>query len=81
MDDGRTFGVKLDLPQREPNWIGCGYCHALVFSTEPPHGQGQPCPLKAKGDEAYVAMLDAQRVSYLRQAPAIESMGAATDSR
>lgn len=51
-------------------WVNCPYCAAVSWNA-PPHGEGQPCPLKLSADEAYVSMLDAQRMSYLRSGVAM----------
>jgi hypothetical protein len=56
--------------------VTCQYCHAIKFGAVP-HGDGGPCPLKMKVDEAYVSMLDAQRAAYLRQGVAMEDMSGA----
>ena len=44
---------------------GCSICGALSLD-EPPHSWGEPCPQKVAVDEAYIAMLDAQRMSHIR---------------
>jgi len=45
-------------------WINCGYCFAYKWG-EPPHGSGMPCPVKLRESDAYVAMLEAQKASYV----------------
>ena len=54
----------------------CSICGA-VQQGEWPHPFGAPCPLNVALDEAYIAMLDAQRMSYIRSAGGVEAMGEA----
>ncbi len=56
-------------------WVACGYCHAISLGA-PPHGQGQPCPLKVEYEAAYMKMLDAQTASYDRSGFAMNDMTA-----
>lgn len=49
-------------------WCGpCSICGAVGWGKWP-HPEGEPCPQKVFIDEAYVAMLDAQRAYYERAA-------------
>jgi hypothetical protein len=57
----------------EGQYCACGYCHAVTWEGSP-HPEGEPCPLKLRVDEAYIAMLDAQRMSYLRQGVMAEDL-------
>ena len=45
--------------------VACGYCYAISIGA-PPHGEGQPCPMKVAAEVAYVGMLEAQQASYAR---------------
>lgn len=56
--------------------VNCPYCAALSYGA-PPHGEGQPCPLKVRVDEAYIEKLDAERMALIRHAPAMQDMGEA----
>lgn len=58
-----------------PNWFTCGYCHASAFGG-PPHNT-DPCPMKVREHEAYVAMLEAQRASHQGAGFAVADMGEA----
>lgn len=49
----------------QTQWVTCGYCGATSLNA-PPHGQGQPCPMKVATEAAYVEMLEAQTASHLR---------------
>ena len=57
----------------ELSWVACSVCGAISLGA-PPHGQGQACPQRLKTDEAYIQMLDAQRMSYLRSAGSMEDI-------
>lgn len=57
----------------DPDWIYCPYCAACTWNS-PPHGEGQPCPLKLEMDKTTREMLDAQRMSYVRSGAAIGDM-------
>ena len=45
--------------------VACGYCHAISVGA-PPHGEGQPCPMKVAAEAAYIGMLEAQKASHTR---------------
>ena len=57
-------------------WFSCGNCHALGWGG-PVHGEGNPCPLKMDVDRAYVEMVDAQRMSYVRSGASLGDLMAA----
>lgn len=46
-------------------WIPCNYCFAISLGA-PPHGQGQPCPMKIATEVLYREMLEAQTASHTR---------------
>lgn len=60
-----VFVAEAVYGQREV--FRCDRCFAMTQGA-PPHGWGEPCPQTIASDEAYVAMLDAQRMAYIRQA-------------
>lgn len=45
-----------------PGWVNCPYCHAISLGA-PPHGQGQPCPMKVATEIAYVESLEASKAA------------------
>jgi len=51
----------------------CPICGASG-KNNPPHGWLQACPYKLQELEAYVQMLDAQRMSYIRSSGSMEMM-------
>jgi hypothetical protein len=53
----------------EGQWFTCGNCGAYHLGG-PPHGGDVSCPLAVAVNEATVAMLDAQRMSYIRNGSA-----------
>lgn len=61
------------LADGNPAIIVCPACGA-TGSGEPPHGWREPCPSKVAVDEAYIAMLDAQRMAHIRSASGVESI-------
>jgi len=64
--------------ESDPNQIygPCPICGAVGLG-EWPHAWREPCPQKVKIDEAYVAMLDAQRMSYIRTGGAMGDVSSA----
>jgi hypothetical protein len=54
-------------------WVACGYCHAISLGA-PPHGQGQPCPMKIVSEMVYVEMMEAQTASHNRSGFAMNDM-------
>ena len=61
--------------RRQGEWCGpCSVCGAVAWERWP-HPEGEPCPRKVAIDDAYIAMLDAQRMSFLRSGVAVEEMG------
>ena len=53
--------MTLPSPQvAQSKWIECGYCHAMALGV-PPHGEGQPCPLRVRATTAYIESQDAQK--------------------
>jgi hypothetical protein len=54
-------------------WVACGYCYATSLGA-PPHGQGQPCPMKVATEATYVAMMEAQAASHNRSGFAMNDM-------
>lgn len=63
----------MSVAPNEIRWVPCGYCHAISLGA-PPHGQGQPCPLKIVSESVYVEMLEAQTASYNRSGFAMNDM-------
>lgn len=53
--------------------IACPYCGALSYGA-PPHGEGQPCPLKVRVDEAYIEKLDAERMAQIKMQVGMSDM-------
>ena len=56
-----------------PGWVNCPYCHAISLGA-PPHGQGQPCPMKVATEIAYVRSLEAAAAAHNRSGFAMNDM-------
>jgi len=55
------------------DYYKCTYC-GQFGPNAPPHFWNEPCPHRLKVDEAYIQMLDAQRMSYIRSAGGLDSV-------
>ncbi len=53
------------FPDGEPAPLKCDYCFAITLGVTP-HGVGNPCPMKADVDKAYIEKLDAERMYFIR---------------
>jgi len=54
-------------------WVSCGYCYAISLGA-PPHGQGQPCPMKVASEAAYRENMEASTASHNRSGFAMNDM-------
>ena len=59
--------TQLQSGEFDPHTIygPCSVCGAVQIGYWP-HPLGEPCPRKVAIDDAYIAMLDAQRMTFIR---------------
>ncbi len=72
MDRYQEAAEDQALRESASKGMSCPVCGE--YALGPPHGWGNPCPLKVRESEAYVASLDAARMAHIRQGQGMSDM-------
>jgi hypothetical protein len=72
MERYREASEDMALREQASTGMSCPVCGE--YALGPPHGWGNPCPVKMKESEAYVAAMDASRMAHIRQGQGMSEM-------